>query len=1069
MPKIYKIFIGILMSFFFLQTARAQSVQVTGTVTDATDGQALPGVSVTVKGKTTGTVTDASGKFVITASPNDILRIAYIGFTTKDVLITSAASPLRIALSASANELNEVVVTALGITKEKKSLGYSVQELKSKDITTAKETNLINSLAGKVAGVQTTNSQGDMGSSRIIIRGETSIANNNQPLFVVDGVPVNNEQYLGTGGSRDFANGISDINAEDIESISVLKGPNAAALYGSRAAAGVILIKTKSGRGQQGLGISINSNLTFSNLSVLPDYQNSFGQGANGKFSYANGKGDGKKGPYGNIGINDGTDESWGPALDGREIIQFDSKGQSAPFIAHPNNVRDFFRTGYALNNGISIAGSNEKQDTRFSYNNLTQNGILPNSSQNKNSILLNTTYRITPRLTLNASANYIKSVAGNLPGTGGKRATSPMLQFTWFGRQVDVSHLKNYKDADGNDFNWNNSFYSNPYFIAYENTVGQKRDRIIGYAELNYKITNDLSANFRTGNDYYTDRRKIKIATGTNGTPTGSYEEDAYTINENNTEGRLEYNKKLNTDFSLNVLAGTNIRTATFEQNDQKATKLAVSGLYTLNNSRDPLLSTNYYSKGRTYSVFGSAQIGFRDYAFLNFTSRNDWDSSLPEPNLSYFYPSVNGSLILTQAFGIKSETLNFAKIRAGWSKVGKATEPYQLINTYTFTTPFNGNPQQSADKIDLNSDLLPEITKSAEAGLELGLFNNRLRFDISAYNTNSVNQILKVNVSSATGKLQKLINGGTINNKGMEVQLGLTPVKTRDFSWDINVNYAFNRSKVTELDKEGRISSYSIGSDGTIEVLAALGKPYGTFFGTAYQRNAAGQIIVSEDGTPVTDPSKQYLGKFTPDWLGGINNSFTYKDFNLSFLVDARIGGKIYSGTNATGTYTGVLASTMPGRNTENGGLTYYFPANSSTAVGLPVGGQAPGGETVYTDGIIFDGVLANGSKNARIIPASQYYKAISSVDEQSIYSASYVKLREVKLSYNLPLSFIRKIGLQNATFSIVGRNLWIIHKKAPNIDPETAFNTGNAQGLEDLALPTARSFGFNLNLKF
>lgn len=1062
MLKIYKIFIGIALSFFCLLTAQAQSLKITGVVTDGPAGQGIPGASVTIKGKETATVTDVNGSFSISANVNDIIRISYLGYANKEIKVTAGTTQLKISLEASLNDLNEVVVTALGITKAKKSLGYAVQELKSKDISTAKEPNLINSLAGKIAGVQTTNSQGDMGSSRIIIRGETSISSQNQPLFVVDGVPVDNSQFLGNGGSRDFANAISDINSEDIESISVLKGPNAAALYGSRAAAGVILIKTKTGRGQQGLGISINSNTTISNLLTLPKYQNAFGQGSNGEFSYVNGAGG---------GIKDGVDESWGPPLDGRLIPQFNTNGKPEPFIAHPNNVRDFFETGYALSNGVALAGSGEKQDVRFSYNNLTQGGIMPNSSQNKNSLLLNTTYRITPKLTLNANVNYIKSSAANLPASGGKRATGPMLQFTWFGRQVDVTKLKKYKDENGNDFNWNNSYYSNPYFIAYENTVGQKRDRIIGSAELNYKITDALSANFRTGNDYYTDRRKIKVAFGTNGTPTGSYQEDAYTVNENNTEGRLEFNKKLNNNFSLNVLAGVNIRTNTLEQNDQMATKLAVRDLYTLNNSRDPLVSSNFYSKLRTYSTFGSAQLGYKDYAFLNLTARNDWDSSLPRPNLSYFYPSANGSIILTEAFDIKSDVLSFAKIRGGWSKVGKATEPYQLANTYTFTAPFDGNPQQGAGLVDLNPNLLPEITKSAEAGIELGLFDNRVKLDLSVYNTNSINQILKINVSPSTGYSQKLINGGSINNKGLEVQLGLNPVKSRDFSWDISLNYALNRSKVTELDKEGLIRSYTIGTNRTVDVLATIGKPYGTFFGTAYQRNADGQILVGAGGTPIINPEKQYLGKFTPNWLGGISNSFTYKNINLNFLIDARIGGKVYSNSNRTGTYTGVLESTLKGRNTENGGLSYYFPGNvnTGTAVGIGNGGKAPAGETVYTDGVIFDGVLADGTKNGRILPAQQYYKGFTNVDEQFMYDASYIKLREVKLSYNLPDQWTRKIGFQNATLSLVGRNLWIIHKNVPNIDPETAFNVGNAQGLEDLSLPTTRSFGFNLNLKF
>jgi TonB-linked SusC/RagA family outer membrane protein len=1060
MFKIYKYVLGIILSLATLQFASAQAVKVSGVITEKSTGLPLPGVSISIKGGTAGTQTGTDGKFSIQANTNDVLRIAFIGYNSQEVTITNAANPINISLEESQNSLNEVVVTALNITRKKKSLGYAVQELKSKDISEAKETNLVNALSGKVAGVQVTNSQGDMGSSRIIIRGETSISGNNQPLFIIDGVPVDNTQNLGTGGSRDFANTISDINSEDIESMSVLKGPNAAALYGSRAAAGVVLITTKKGKGTKGLGISINSNTSFSSLLILPEYQNSFGQGSNGQFSYVDGKGG---------GVNDGVDESWGPRLDGRLIPQFNSNGVAVPFIAHPDNVRSFFNTGRTLNNGIAFSGSGDKYDFRLSYNNLDQTGVIPNSSQSKNSFLFNSTYKITPKLTLSTYANFVNSSADNLPGSGGRRATSTMLQFTWFGRQVDVEQLKTYKDASGNNINWNNSYYSNPYFVAYENTVGQVRNRLIGNVELNYKIIDGLSANFRTGNDYYTDRRKIRVAYGTNGTPFGSYEEDAYTFNENNTEGRLNYTKQLNKDFNLDVLLGGNIRTTTFENNDQLASKLAVSGLYTLSNSRDPLVSSNIFTKQKIFSAFSSAQIGFRNYAYLNLTARNDWSSTLPRANRSYFYPSVNGSFILTEAFDIKSDVLTFAKLRAGWSKVGKDASPYQLINTYAFIAPFDGNPQQYANAVDLNAELKPESTKSTEAGIELGLFKNKVRFDFGVYNTKSTDQILNLDVSTSTGYSQKLVNGGTINNKGLEAQLGVTAVKTKNFSWDISTNFSLNRSKVESL--YGNIQSYVLGTNRTVQVLAAVGQPYGTLFGTAFVRNAAGDIIVKADGTPTISASKQTLGKFTPDWIGGITNSFTYKNINLSALVDAHVGGKIYSNTNRTGTYTGVLASTLPGRGTENGGISYYYPGNSTAnkAVQISAGTAAPGGATVYDDGMVFKGVLADGSANSTILPAQQYYKGFTNADEAFVYSATYVKLREVKLGYTLPQQWIKKIGLQSATVSVVGRNLLIIHKEVPNIDPETAFNTGNGQGLEDLTLPGVRNVGFNINLKF
>jgi TonB-linked SusC/RagA family outer membrane protein len=1057
MLKIYKFMLAIALPVIFAQTLYAQSVTVSGVVTSKSDGLPLPGVSILIKGTTTGTQTDIDGKFTLHPHINDVIRISFTGLATQEITIKQSETNLQIALLDGQNALNEVVVTALNISKDKKSLGYTVQGLKSNDLSEAKETNLVNALAGKIAGVNVTNSQGDMGSSRIVIRGETSISGNNQPLFVVDGVPVDNSQFLGTGGSRDFANGIADINSEDIESLTVLKGPNAAALYGYRAANGVILIKTKNGKGSKGLGVTINSNTSFSNILGLPNYQNEYGQGSNGKFSYVDGKGG---------GVNDGIDESWGPALNGQLIPQFNSNGVAVPFVAHPDNVRSFFKTGVTLNNGVSLASSGDKYDFRLGYNNLHQTGVIPNSEQGRNSFILNATYKLTPKLTLTAVANYIKDDAADLPGSGGKRATSTMLQFTWFGRQVDVSQLKNYLDANGNSFNWNNAYYSNPYFMAYENTVGQTKNRFIGSAELNYKIIDGLSANFRTGTDYYNDRRKIRIAYGTNGTPYGSYEEDAYDVTETNTEGRLQYTKKLSKDFSVDALLGGNIQANSFEENDQKAPKLAVSGLYTLSNSRDPLISSNVFSKYKTYSYFASGQLGFRNYAFLNVTARNDWSSTLPKASLSYFYPSVNGSLVLSEALDIKSNVLSYLKLRGGWSKVGKPTTPYQLINTYDFTAPFGTNPQQSANSTDLNPNLKPETTTSAETGFESAFFNNRIRLDASVYNTNSINQILNVNVSESTGYSQKLINGGKINNKGLEVQLGLTPVKVKDFSWDINVNYSRNHSKVISLDNTGSLQSYLLGSDGTVQVLAAVGKPYGSIYGLDFQRNAKGQVIVNADGTPAVNPTIQYLGKYTPDWLGSVNNSFTYKSFNLSVLIDAHVGGSVYSGTNATGTYTGILASTLPGRGAANGGIGYYTDGTTNIATNASVG---PNGETVSHDGIIYNGVNANGSKNTTILSAQSYYKSLTNADAPFVYNATYVKLREIKLGYTVPQRWAKAIGFQAASFALVGRNLLIIHKNAPNIDPETAFNTGNGQGLEDLTLPTVRNIGFNINLKF
>ncbi|HEY4337981.1 MAG TPA: SusC/RagA family TonB-linked outer membrane protein [Puia sp.] len=1061
MPERRALPLGGLLLIFFLSifsfSTQAQSGKVRGVVTGKPDGAPLDGVTIRVKGTARATQTNNEGKFEITASSSEIIQFSFVGYAPVD--LPASETNLQVTLEPTKGALNEVVVTALGIVRQKKSLGYAVQELKAKDISETSEANLVNTIEGKVAGVRVTNSQGDMGSSRIVIRGETSISGNNQPLFVINGFPVDNDQQLGTAPSRDFANPIADINPNDIESISFLKGPNAAALYGSRAAHGVVLIKTKSGRKKKGVGITVNSNTSFDNLLTLPKYQNVFGQGANGEFSYKDGAGG---------GINDNVDESWGPKMNGQLIPQF-FDGTPQPFVPHPDNVKSFFKTGVSYSNGVSIGDAGDKYDYRFGVNTQKIYGVIPNSDLGRNNFTINSTLKLDPKLTLSVNANYVQTNAGNLPGSGGKRSTSTMLQFIWMGRQVDMNKLRDHYNSTGSPLNWNNAYYSNPFFVAEQNTVGQRRDRLIGNIGLSYKITNELTANLKSATDYYTDRRKLRIAYGTSGTPYGSYEEDAYTVSENNTEFTLNYNRKLNTDFALEVLGGTNLRTKSFEENDQKAPRLAVADLYTLTNSRDPLVSSNNFYKLKTYSVFGSAQLSYRNYAFVNFTARNDWSSTLPIDNLSYFYPSISASLVLSDAFDIKSDALSYAKVRGGWSKVGADAQPYQLLNTYPFITPtFGANPQLTAGALDLNASLKPETTTSSEIGLEAGFFNNRIRLDLSLYQSSSYNQILAVDVSNTTGYSQKLINAGRLNNHGLEVQVGFVPVKTAHFTWDINANYALNRSKLKSLDNQGLLKNYVLGSDGSIQTVATVGQPYGSLFGTAFLRDAKGQIIVNDDGTPATNPNNQVLGKYTPDWLGGITNTFTYDHLSLSVLIDGSFGGRQYSSTNATGSYTGVLASTLPGRDAAHGGLSYYFPGNDNSQA--PVAGAAgPTGEKVYDDGKIFKGVTQTGKANQAILPASQYYKTLNNFDEAWIYSSDFIKLREVKLGYELPKRWLEPIGFVGATVSLTGRNLWIIHRKVPNVDPETAFNTGNGQGLEDLSLPGTRSYGINVNFKF
>lgn len=1031
-------------------------ITVQGKIVDANQAPVI-GATIAIAGTSNGTIseTDGSFRFAIKHALPVTLQIRAIGYKAQEIEIYQN-DPLNITLKDQANTLDEVVVTALGISKEKKSLGYAVQALDNTKLENTKETNLLNNLTGKLAGVRITNSQGDMGSSRIVIRGETSIAGNNQPLFVVDGVPVDNSQLNSGGATRDFRNAISDLNPADIESLNVLKGPNAAALYGSRAAHGVILITTKSGKSQKGLGITVNSGVTFSQVATLPEYQNVFGQGSNGKFSYVDGKGG---------GVNDGVDESWGPKMDGRLIPQFFSNGVAVPFVAHPDNVKDFFETGTTVDNGISIAVSDKKYDFRLGFNNQKQKGTVPNSEINKTNFSINSNYQLTKDIKVGVTGNYIITDAPQLPGgPSGGRAAGVMLQFLWFGRQVDINELKN----NWNN-NWNNSYYSNPYWNAYYNTTSQKRNRLIGDIHLEARLADGLNFRFRTGTDYYNDRRKYIIKYGTSGTPYGSYAEDAYTMDENNTESILQYTKNLNKDFSFEALAGFNLRNRTYANNYQKAPRLAVPDLYTLTNSRDALTSSNYYSSQRVYSGYGSAQIGYKSIAFVNITGRNDWSSTLPRSNRSYFYPSVNGSVILSDALKLKSSTLDFLKLRGGWSEVGNDADPYQLATVYDFQTAYDGNPIQTSSKKKLNADLKPERTRSTEIGLESSLWKNRLHLDVSYYNTNSFDQILEITTTASSGYTSQLINAGKINNRGIEVQLDGTPIQSRNFKWNVGVNYSSNRSRVKILDYAGQIQNYTLGSSGGVSVLASVGQAYGTLYGTAYLRDANGNIIVGANGLPKADPQNKVLGHYTPDWLGGITNTLTYKNLEFSFLIDANVGGKIFSGTNRTGNYTGVLKQTLYGRDAEHGGLKYYYANNNTSNGKTLLSGSVPNGETVYDDGMIFKGVLADGTPNTTVISAQEYYKASYNISEAYVYSSTFVKLREIKLTYNFAKNLIRKIGLEDASITATGRNLFFIYKDAPNIDPETAFNTGNAQGLESLALPTTRNYSISLNVKF
>lgn len=1059
----------------------AQVTTVRGIVTTEEDGEPVIGASVIVKGTSLGTVTDVNGRFELSGLPPSATRllISYISLMAKEVAI---APQVSVTLKSDTHLLDEVVVTALGISREKKALGYTAQEVKQNALVQGKDNNLLNSLSGKIAGVRITNTQGDVGSSRIVIRGETSIAGENQPLFIVDGIPVDNSQLNARSSGRDFKNAIADLNPEDIKTLTVLKGPNAAALYGARAAHGAIVITTKGGdKRQKGIGITLHSSTQVSFVATLPEFQNLFGQGAGGRFSYVDGKG---------AGVNDGVDESWGPRLDiGLLIPQFDSpldadgNRVATPWVSHPNNVRDYFRMGISTNNGISVARGDDKYQFRVGYNYEKQVSIVPDAGTNKTNISLNTDYHLAKWIVVGATANYIVYTAPSLPGSAtpsgsNVRSNSPMLQFLWFGRQVDTNSLK----ADYTR-NWNSSYYDNPFWSTSYNTQSQERHRLIGDLHAEFRLTDGLNVRFRTSTDWYNDRRKSKVKWGSAGagSPYGSYAEDAYTVKENNTEVLATYIKQLNKNWGIDALLGFNVRNKQYENNYQAAPRLAVADLYTLTNSRDPLTSSNDFYRLRQYGLYGSIQLDYRRWAFLNITGRNDWSSTLPVDNNSYFYPSVTASVLLSEAFGWRSKAVNYLKIRGGWSQVGADANPYQLATVFTSETAFNGNPLQSSSTIGMNSNLKPENTSSIEAGFEAAFWDNRLYLDFTYYKTDSRNQILKLATTAASGYTSQVRNAGHIRNRGYEIQLGAVPIQTsKGFRWNLDLNYGANSSKVVKLDDEGLITSYQLYSSG-IQILASVGEAYGTLFGTSYVRDANGNVVVDANGLPKISTTNKTLGKFTPDWTGGISNTFSYRSLSLSFLIDASVGGSIFSNTNKTGKYTGVLANTLSGRDAEHGGLWYYTaamgnnvrlpesPSYSVSSDGLyyaQVNGQST---RVYQDGIMVEGVTESGSKNEEVVSAEKYYHRIYSIAEANVYDASYVKLREVALSYRLPRLWTQKLHLQEASVTLTGRNLWTIYKSVPNIDPESALTTGNAQGVEAYSLPTTRSFGVNLSVKF
>lgn len=995
---------------------------------------------------------------------------SFVGFESIEQIVGNLTT-INVTLTEGL-ALNEVVVTALGVERESKALGYSVQAVEGDRFTEARETNVINSLSGRVAGVQVTNSSSGIGgSSRVTIRGESSLnINGNQPLFVVNGVPISNNIVGSSGSSNqevDYGNAAGEINPDDIESMTVLKGPAAAALYGSRGANGVILITTKSGKNKKGLGITINSNTTFDNALKLPEWQNTYGQGNNGQFEFVDGAGSGSA---------DGVDESWGPRLDaGLMIPQFDSPRDvngfrggdlnapegstiiATPWVSSPDNINDFFQTGVTLSNNVALSAANDNANIRLSWTNLDQKGIVPNTDLKRNTISMNGGLNLTDKLTVNSTVNFQRTDSGNRPNIS-YGTENLMYLWIWYGRQVNTANLRDYwmSGREGEQqFNYNYNYHDNPYFNVYENTNGQAKDRIYGNVSVNYKFTDKLSLMLRTGLDTYNELRDRKRAFSTQRFPKGSYREDNLYYSEMNSDFLLTYSENTKHVFSYSIAVGGNQMHREGRYNQTVAPQLLIPGIYNFTNTAVNLqVEQNIYER-RTNSLYGFGQIGYRNILFLDVTGRNDWSSTLPADNRSYFYPSVTLSAVISDMITMP-RAISFLKARLAYAEVGNDTEPYSLTNVYNSQTAWGSIQSKSESNRLSNSGLKPERTGAFETGLDMRFFEGRLGIDFTYFDNRTRNQIIPIELDIATGYASKIINAGEIQNKGIEIVMSANPIRSSSgFNWSLMANFTRNRGKVFELTDD--LDTYSLTGRNGADIQARVGERMGNIYGRGFARvedensEYFGQIIHNSTGTPLLDPELKLQGNYNPDWMLGLQNNFSYKGINLGFLFDFRYGGIVVSRTKTIGSTSGQLAETLYGRET---GYDLEDEGN----------------------GIISEGVVANAdgsySPNTFETTSRNWHNRYYERDnvEAAKYDATFLKLREVTLGYTIPRSILGRLPIEELKISLVGRNL-ALWTENPHFDPETLAMSGGTliPGVEDMSFPSTRSIGFNLNVKF
>ncbi|POY35630.1 SusC/RagA family TonB-linked outer membrane protein [Solitalea longa] len=1024
-------------------TTYAQQKKITGTVTSKADGTPLPAVTVTVKGSSLGTQTDGDGKFSISVPENATLSFSYIGFKAKEVSV-GASQTINVSLDADERLLNEVVVTALGIQRDAKALGYSAPQLKGEELTKSREANVINSLAGKVAGVRVSSQSGTLGgSSKIIIRGESGLGGSSQPLFVIDGMPIDNgAQQISTvagavpqgSAGADFGNRVGDINPEDIETMTVLKGAAATALYGARAKSGAIVISTKKGV-KGNASVTFNSSVRMDDILKMPEFQNEYAQGVQGTYNIASTNG-------------------WGPKISDVQDKTFPNfLAQDVHLKAYDNNIKDFFQTGKTYINSLAFSGGNETGDYRFSYANISQTGIIPNQKYSKNNITLNAGKTIGKDFNIRTILNYANSGGDGRPVQSSNNPNVIMPLIYGVPRTVDMELLRNnsINPETGQQITLTPARNgNNPFWVIDNNNFSNDLNRFYGNAILSYKILNWLTVANNLGLDYYNEFRQGNTRNGTIGALTGNF----FTANIFNRSFNNDFiataDTKITNDLSLKVIGGANVFENYYQRNQSDAQTLTVDQLYNFSNAAT-VTTTNTSNKWRMVGLYGDIGLSYKDYLFLNVTGRNDWSSTLPAENRSYFYPSVSSSFVFTELMP-SNKWLNYGKLRASWANVGSGTDPYQLAFVYgpqstAFAQygygsqfPFNGLLAFSIPSVIPNFNLKPQNQITTEIGADLRFLNNRVKLDVTYYNSKTDDQIIALTLPQSTGFTSKKMNAGSVTNKGFEVALGLVPVKTNRFDWNFDLNFSQNK-QTTQLPSE--VTAYTLQSGWSGLIVKTRSNESFGIFGSAWERDPNGNIVID----PATGLRKtkldQRLGSINPDWMLGINNSINFKSFNLSFLIDVRQGGVVYSNTASSLRTSGLAKETLANR-----------------------------GNIFIDKGVVLQGT-EYVPNTVPVQSMQDFWGQFSTTNtEANIFDASYVKLREVKFSYKIPSSILGKSAkfMKELEIGVEGRNLWIISDHVPHVDPEVNFfGPGSAaDGIEFNSAPSTRSFGFNLRVK-